>query len=137
MTVKKVLILSLIGLLIVTVTMAGIFFFMLNKNNNKEKKVEHFHYELGELYTNIKDSSRILKINITVEYTNKKLQEVLEAHRAKITNDILELLRNKTYKELIGQPGQQKARMDILSLVKKDINSEEISNIYFVEFIIQ
>lgn len=137
MTTKKVLILSLVGFLVVTLIMAGIFFFLINKKQNTAKKIEYFEYSLGELYTNIKDSNRILKIDITIEYTNNKLKETLERKNAKIKNSILELLRNKTYEDLSGQSGQQKARHDILEIVKKDTNSEEISNIYFVEFIIQ
>ncbi len=109
MTVKKVLILSLIGLIIATLIITGIIFFVLNSDGkNKDKKLTYYEYNLEEIYTNIKSSKSILKANITIEYTDDKLKAVLDNNKAKITNDILELLRNKTLKDLSGQEGQQK-----------------------------
>lgn len=138
MTLKKVLILSLIGLLAVAIIISLIFFFASNNEaENKESEKEYFIYKIDELYTNIKDSRNILKVNITVEYNNENLLEVLDKNNAKITNNILELLRNKTIDDLSGKTGQQTTRNDILSMIKGIVNSEEVSNIYFTEFIIQ
>ncbi|MDK2917396.1 MAG: flagellar protein FliL [Candidatus Petromonas sp.] len=138
MTVKKVLILSLIGLIIATLIITGIIFFVLNSDGkNKDKKLTYYEYNLEEIYTNIKSSKSILKANITIEYTDDKLKAVLDNNKAKITNDILELLRNKTLKDLSGQEGQQKTRNDILNKVRGILNTKDISNIYFTEFIIQ
>jgi flagellar FliL protein len=138
MTVKKVLILSLIGLIIATLIITGIIFFVLNSDGkNKNKKLTYYEYNLEEIYTNIKSSKSILKANITIEYTDDKLKAVLDNNKAKITNDILELLRNKTLKDLSGQEGQQKTRNDILNKVRGILNTKDISNIYFTEFIIQ
>lgn len=138
MTLKKVIFLSLIGLLIVAVVIGSLFFFVFNKNPKDQSAVkEYYIYEIGELYTNIKDSNSILKLNLSVEYNNKDLLQTFVTNNAKITNNILELLRNKTLDDLSGKTGQEAARNDILDLIKQIINSEDISNIYFTEFITQ
>lgn len=138
MTVKKVLLFSLIGLVIAAIVIGGIMFFVLRSKDNKaNKKIEYYQYTLSELYTNIKDSNRILKANITIEYTDENLQDILDKNKAKITNDILEYFRGKTFEELSGQNGQQNSRDGILSKVKEITTGDDISNVYFTEFIIQ
>lgn len=138
MTVKKVILLSLVGLLVLALIFTLVFFFVLNKKGeDKNQKVEHFEFKLDEMYTNIKDSNNILKINITVEYTDSKLVEALNKNNSKITNSILELLRNKTLEELSGREGQQNARKDIQDAIIEITKSNKISNVYFTEFIIQ
>ncbi len=141
MTIKKVLIYSLIGFIVFALIIGGIIFFVMNgkskESNSGDKPKEVFEYSLEELYTNIKDSNSILKTSISIEYTDKKLLEVFDKNKSKITNDILEFFRSKTLEELSGKDGQQSARNSILVIVKKTINSDAVSNIYFTEFIIQ
>jgi len=137
MTLKKILSLSLLGLVVAGLLISVFFFFVINRDSTDELNNEIFLYEFNELYTNIKDSKNILKASITIEYNNESLLESLDKNKAKITNDILELLRNKNLEDLSGKSGQQTARNDILHLVKQIINSEDITNIYFTEFIFQ
>ncbi|MCT4564067.1 MAG: flagellar basal body-associated FliL family protein [Maledivibacter sp.] len=138
MDLKKVLVLSLIGLLVLALIFTLVFFLVINKKGeSKEQKVEYFEFKLDEMYTNIKESNSILKINISIEYTDSQLAETLNKGKSRISNDILELLRNKTIKELSGKEGQQKARKDIQNKVAEIVRTNTISNIYFTEFIIQ
>ncbi|SHJ91583.1 flagellar basal body-associated FliL family protein [Paramaledivibacter caminithermalis] len=138
MSLKKVLILSLIGFLVLALIFTLVFFLVLNKKEaSKEQKVEYYKFKLDEMYTNIKESNNILKINITIEYTDSKLAEVLTKNKERITNDILELLRDKTIKDMSGEEGQQKARKDIQNKIVNIVESNAISNVYFTEFIIQ
>lgn len=138
MSLKKVLLLSLIGLVVLALIFTLIFVFVLNKKGeSKKEKVEYFQFELDEMYTNIKKSNNIMKINITVEYTDDRLAAVLNKQKARITNDILELLRNKTLEELSGKEGQRKARTDIKDKIVEIVESNNISNVYFTEFIVQ
>lgn len=137
MSLKKVLLLSLIGLIVLAIIFGLVFFFVLNKKDSVNKKVEYYEFKLDEMYTNIKENNSILKINIIIEYTDTKLAETLNKRKARIANDILELLRSKTLEELSGQDGQQNARKDIQNKVIEITNSKNISNIFFTEFIIQ
>lgn len=75
MSKKNVIILILILLLALTLgIIAGIFIFS-NDSNPKEKQVKIYPLTLEEMYCNIKDSRRILKIKVTIETTNKETYE--------------------------------------------------------------
>lgn len=138
MTVKKVILFSLIGLVVLALIFSLIFFFVSNrKAEGRDKKVEYMEFSLDPMYTNLKGSDNILKTSITIEYTNKKILETLNKSKIKITNSILELLRNKTSEELAGKEGLQEARKAVLNSVMEITQSKDISNIYFTEFIIQ
>ncbi len=141
MTVKKVLMYSLIGFVIFAIIISGIIFYVTNikfsQTNSNNNTIEQYEFSLDELYTNIKDSNRILKASISISYTDKNLLELLNKKQARITNDILEFFRSKSLEELSGKEGQQDARNNILTIVKEILNSENVSNIYFTEFIIQ
>ena len=137
MTSKKVLMISIVALLVLVILAGGIFFVVMRNKNAGEKEPTYYTHEIGEMYTNIKDSDSILKVNITLEYTDEDLAEALTAKHDKIFNGILELLRGKTREELNGAKGQQNARVDIRNLVREILKSEQISDVFFVEFIIQ
>ncbi len=136
MTVKKVVLLSLVGLLVLALIFSLVFL-LISRNNGGREKVEYYEFKLEEMYTNIKESDSILKINITVEYTDSELIETLNKSKAKISNDVLELLRSKTLEELSGKEGQQSTRKDVQQKIIEIAESSDVSNIYFTEFIIQ
>ena len=138
MTVKKVLIFSIIGLIITAIIFAGVFYFVASDKPDKEvEEVKTFTYTIGGLYSNLKDSKKILKINIVLETTDEKIHEKIDAEKSKINNNILELLRSKTEAELVGDTGQQSLRKEVLELTKAVFPSDKINNVYFIEFIIQ
>ncbi|NLJ99136.1 MAG: hypothetical protein GX320_07730 [Tissierellia bacterium] len=58
--------------LVVTIIIAiagiilGITFYRSNSNNSSKKKLETFNLTLQDMYCNIKDSKRIVKVKITI-----------------------------------------------------------------------
>ncbi|MBF8983087.1 flagellar basal body-associated FliL family protein [Lutibacter sp. B2] len=138
MTTKKIIIFSIIGFLVTGILLGGIFYFTTSKNSNdKPKEVETTLYSLGELYSNIKDNRRILKINIDIEISDEDVTPKLEKKKSEIINNILEILRSKEIAVLDGTEGQQALRKEIVSSIKKTVPSDGIMDVYFVEFIIQ
>ncbi|MBS3994163.1 MAG: flagellar basal body-associated FliL family protein [Alkaliphilus sp.] len=138
MTIKKVFLFSIIGFIIIALIAGGIFYFTVyRKSEPVAEEVITFTYSLGELYSNLKDSNRILKINIVLEITDEKFIENLDSERSKITNHILELLRSKNESQLSGNSGQENLRNEILKLVNSLLPSEKINDVFFVEFITQ
>jgi len=138
MTIKKAIFFSLIGLLLGILVFGGIFFFTAFQKPASDKKEEKLYtYPIGELYANINESRRILKANITVETKNEKIHQELEKNKSKIINNVLELIRSKTEDELAGNTGQQQLRKEILEIIRSIVPKETITNVYFVEFIIQ
>ncbi|MCT4618621.1 MAG: flagellar basal body-associated FliL family protein [Marinisporobacter sp.] len=138
MTTKKVILFSIIGF-IITALVVGIAFYMVayKKTDAKPKEIKTYTYSMGELYANVKESRKILKVNMDIEIINEKLNESLDNKRPKITNNVLELLRSKDENQLSGDKGQQSLRKEILKSIKQVIPSDEILDVYFVEFIIQ
>ncbi|HHY91207.1 MAG TPA: hypothetical protein GX503_06035 [Clostridiales bacterium] len=138
MTVKKAILFSLIGLVLGVLVFGGIFFFTAFHKPVADKKEEKIYtYSIGELYANVNESRRILKANIAVETKDEKIHEELDKNKSKIINNILELVRSKTEADLSGDTGQQQLRKEVLGIIHSIIPGETITNVYFVEFIIQ
>lgn len=139
MTVKKVFIYSIVGFIITVIIFTSVFYFASIKNEEADKEVqlETFTYSFGELYSNLKDSKRILKISIVLETFDEKLTKKLDSQKFKINNNILELLRSKTEEDLAGDVGQKSLRKEVLDSIKSILPSDKVSDVYFIEFIIQ
>lgn len=138
MTIKKAIFFSLIGLVLGILVFGGIFFFTAFQKPASDKKEEKIYtYSIGELYANINESRRILKVNITVETKDEKIHQALDKNKSKIINNILELIRSKTEEDLAGNAGQQLLQKEILEIIQSIGPTEKITNVYFIEFIIQ
>ena len=138
MTIKRVFLFSIIGFIITALIFGSIFYFAVYKKpQQKQKEVKTFTYSIGELYSNVKDNKRILKINIVLETNDEKINEKINNEKPKLTNYILELIRSKAESELSGDIGQQNLRKEVLKLTKSILPSDKINDVYFVEFIIQ
>ncbi|NLV88032.1 MAG: flagellar basal body-associated FliL family protein [Tissierellia bacterium] len=137
MSKKNVIILILILLLALTLgIIAGIFIFS-NDSNPKEKQVKIYPLTLEEMYCNIKDSRRILKIKVTIETTNKETYEEMSQKQFLIRDEINKIVRNSTEEELEGKEGQVNLQNSIKKNLINLFNDENITNIYFDDFIIQ
>lgn len=72
MTRNTILLVIIVLLFALTLgILAGIFIFS-NNSEVREKEVKTYPLTLEEMYCNIKDSRRIMKIKVTVETTSKK-----------------------------------------------------------------
>ena len=138
MTFKKVVLLSIIGFIITVLVLGGVFYFSVYKKPEQSvKEIKTYTYAIGDLYSNLKDSKKILKINIVFETTDEKITGQIDKEKPKLTNFVLELIRSKTESELLGDIGQQNLRKEVLKLAKSILPSDKVNDVYFVEFIIQ
>lgn len=112
---------------------------LLGNKEPKEPVITYSEYQLDEMYTNIKDPGKILKFQINVEYTNAELLPEMEKNKSKIINNIYEYFRNTDFETLNKTNGQERAREDIRDIIIEILGSdaETITNVYFVQFIIQ
>lgn len=121
---------------------AGIAAYLLFfSGNNQPKPVTYQEYELGELYTNIADDKKILKFNVVVEYSDKEetTMQKLDENKTKITNNIYEIFRRKTYDQTQSPSFQERTREEIREMIIEVLgtDAESITNVYFLQFIIQ
>lgn len=137
MSSKKILIIAII-ILIASLTLVAIFSFLYVKSKaDANKPKEKFYFDVGEMYSNVKDSTSIVKVDITIEVTDKELLKILEKKKFLINNQINEIIRSKTEKELEGSDGQVLLQKEITIKLAKLFNTEDITNIYFKELIVQ
>lgn len=137
MSTKKTIVIAvaaLIGIAIISGTVFGIY--TMNKNK-VEKPKEKLYYNIGSIFCNIKDSNRILKCDITIEFTDEELKTTLEQKNFLIKNKINEIVRSKTMDEIEGKEGQKNLQREITENANKIYDTNTITNIYFNELIVQ
>lgn len=114
-------------------------FMVLGSGGEKEPVVVYQEYQMEEMYTNIKDPGKILKFQLSVEYTNPELAAEFEKNKSKLVNNVYEYFRNTEYESLSKTNGQERAREDIRDIIVETmgVDAESITNVYFIQFIIQ
>ncbi len=115
---------------------AGIFIFS-NNSEVREKEVKTYPLTLEEMYCNIKDSRRIMKIKVTVETTSKKTFEEMNEKQFLIRDEVNKIVRNSTEEELEGKEGQINLQNKIKENLIELFSDQNITNVYFDDFIIQ
>jgi len=144
MSTKKVLIIAVVSFLIL-ITIVGVVFGILmlkNDKSGKEVPLDKKYFNVGEMYSNLKDSNRIVKIKMTIEITGQKLDEELvnqefESKKFLIKNEINQIIRNKTEKDVEGSNGQLTLQKEITGKLINLLDNTDISNVYFEELIVQ
>ncbi len=133
-----VILLILIILLAVVGIILGVMFYK-NKgvDNGAKKQMETFNLTLDDMYSNIKDSKKIVKLKVTVSINNESTYDTLSEKQFLIRDDINKIIRNKTEEELQGEEGQTKLQNEIKGSLIELFNDETITNVYFDDFIIQ
>lgn len=115
---------------------AGVLLFS-NKGQAKEKEIKTFPLTLNEMYCNIKDSKKIVKIQLTIESTSEKTIGKLGEKQFLIKDEVNKTIRNLTEEELQGKEGQINLQNTLLESFIELFDDHNITNIYFDEFIIQ
>lgn len=134
---STIIIIALLLALIIGIV-AGIF--LILRNGDKEEKVKEiptYTVACDDLYGNIKDSKKILKLNIVVETTDEKLQTTLNEKMFLVRDRANEIIVTKTEEELREEKGQtilkEQIKVDLMEIFETD----KIKNVYFNDFIIQ
>lgn len=136
---KKTLVIVIIILLIALIAgiIVGIFIFSNNSKENKIKEVKTYSITMDDLYCNIKDSKRILKVKVTLETTSEKTAENLTTKQFLVRDQVNKIIRGLTDEDLQGKEGQVKLQDEIKTNLVELFKDENIINIYFDDFIIQ
>lgn len=124
-------------LIIIFGIIIGIFVFSNNSDEKSFKKTKTYTTTLEDLYCNIKESKKILKIKITIETTNEKTYNNLFEKQFLIRDEANKIIRDLTEEELQGEEGQTNLQVMIKDSLIELFKDESITNIYFDDFIIQ
>ena len=135
---KKIII--IIAAVVVVLIGAGVAAFLLmSSGDKKEPEIVYSEYQMDEMYTNIKDPGKILKVQISIEYTNAEFITEFEKNKSRLVNNVYEYFRNTDYDTLSKTNGQERARDDLKDIFIETLgtDAETITNIYFIQFIVQ
>lgn len=135
---KKVIIIIAVAVVLAIVAGGGVAFFLL-KGSGEEKPKEVFYYSPGEYFvTNMKDSSSgLVKVTVTVGYTEKGAETEFTAKNAVIRNAIVFTLRSKTKEEMKSPDIEAKLSDEMKTRLNQELGIEHITKIYFSDFVIQ
>lgn len=138
MNKKMLIIIAAVVLVVIVGIVAAV---LLLGGEKKEKPIVYYEFTLGEEYSNLADqeSRKIVKYQITIEYTNEDFLAVLEANKTKIRNNIDEIMRATNSEDIEKTNGKQRLRDRIRNMVIEELESDEdtITNIYIQPFVIQ
>lgn len=116
------------------------FMYMQNTGNAAKANIQpqtYFYVLDGDLITNLKDANRYIKVNIELEFADKKVENELKEKNAVIRNAIISILRSQTANQVSGAEGQERMRKLILSKINEILQRGKIVNVYFDNFIVQ
>jgi flagellar FliL protein len=103
------------------------------------KKVQGHIYNMEPFIVNLADQNqpRYLKIRISLESKELKVNEEYEKRLPQLRDTILTILSSKSYKEIFDSEGKKKLRDEITSKINQLLSSFKMTTVYFTEFMIQ
>ena len=138
---KKLAIFSIAVFVVSVLVFATILYLVFFKApayaDSAPKKIDTYKYDLGDFSTNIGSSGRYFKGKIVIETTNKKTPKLIEQNVEPIRDHILSVLISQDVKTMMSENGIENIKKDISKKVAEIIGSDDISNVYFTDYIIQ
>jgi flagellar FliL protein len=103
------------------------------------KKSQGHIYNMEPFIANLADpnQSRYLKIRISLESKEIKVNEEYEKRLPQLRDMILTLLSSKSYKDISDSEGKNRLREEITSRLNQLLSSFQVKAVYFTEFMIQ
>lgn len=142
---KKIMIFAGIGLVVVIGIVVALYFFVFKDDGEKpEKKLEELLFTCEEQYTNIPtglegESDKILKVQMTIVYTDADFEELLSSRHAEIRDYLNGYFRDTTIETVNRKNGKERVKEEILeSLIEMfETDSDNFIKVLFPQFIIQ
>lgn len=97
---------------------------------------ETFSVTLDDMYCNVNDSKKILKIKITVQTSDKEKLPLIEAKQFVIRDEANKIIRNNSEKDLMGMEGMENLKRAIQKTLSASFSDDSIL-ITFDDFVIQ
>lgn len=139
---KKMMIFGGIGLVVVVAIVLVVVFVVLPGGEDKPKP--EIKFALEEMYTNVpvgdeEGSYKILKLQMTVIYTDEAYTEILTKRSDEIIDFINGYFRDKTLETINRKNGKERIKEEVteelIDLLETD--SDNIKSVIFPQFIIQ
>ncbi|WP_026476009.1 flagellar basal body-associated FliL family protein [Alkaliphilus transvaalensis] len=138
MDTKKLITYALIGFVFSGIFFGTIAYFAFFRNTESVNRVvKTYEYALEDFTTNLSSTRSHFRGSIIIETTNKRLVSKFEEKNTELRDGVIQTLIAKKPEDLLDQKGLDDLRDEIKELVIRVVNSDEITNIYFIDYIIQ
>jgi flagellar FliL protein len=160
---KKLIILLLLILLVIALIAGGTAFYFLKFKKKKQppkvvnatngtvikqpqlpqelKKLEKpgIFVPIGNFIVNLADTDvqRYVKVSITIEVINQKVQNEIQQYMPAIKDVIINILSSKYYKDIKTPEGREKLKIEMLKKINSLLPNGGVKAIYFTDFVIQ
>jgi flagellar protein FliL len=143
---KKTLLIIMIVFIILAGSSAGAYLYFhkpadqAGEVNKKVTAEESESLDMGEVVVNLSGSgsSHYLRVKIVLEHPkNKKLAEELKKKKHTVSDAIITTLRSKTFTEVSAANSAQALKNSIIEEINNNLESGEITGVYFTDFLVQ
>ena len=109
------------------------------KEKETEKKSQGYIYSMEPFIVNLADQGRprYLKIRISIESQEMKVNEEYGKRLPQLRDMILTVLSIKSYGEISDSEGKMKLREEIITKLNRLLRTFQVKTVYFTEFMIQ
>jgi len=109
------------------------------KEKAPEKKEQGHIYSMEPFVVNLADQgrARYLKIKMSIESQEIKVNEEYEKRLPQLRDTILTVLSGRTYGEIADSEGKKKLREEIILRLNQLLRGFQVKTVYFTEFMIQ
>lgn len=128
----------IIVLILVAAVGAVLYFTVFNKEDEEPVRPEDNYYSFvpGDYFiTNVKDSSRLLKVTVVLQLDSDKLEEKLKKEEYIIRDKILFYLRSLREEDILRDTIEEELRAALTPILNEALGFESIVNIYFNDFV--
>jgi flagellar protein FliL len=110
-------------------------------SQNVPPKIEPLGHllKMDDFVVNIiqKDTTRFLKIGITLETKDKESSERIKNRMPQIADAVLLLVGNKQFDQIKDLQGKLQLKADLLAQINSLIGKDEVTEIFFTGFVVQ
>jgi flagellar FliL protein len=144
----KLLIVAIALLIVATVGSAFATYLIFGRARTEEtgqaevtiKKAMGPTYDVGEFTLNLKSKTnqmRFIRTQIVLEANNAKTVSELQTRAPQVRDQLITLLRSRTMEELSSDGGMEQLRFDIIKAINGIISRGEITDVFFIDLILQ
>ena len=92
---------------------------------------------LETFIVNLQVKGSFLKTTIQLEFAEPQLPPTVESDIPKVRDAIIRILSSRSSADILTSEGKEKLREEIKNSVNESLGAEDVTQIYFTEFIIQ
>ncbi|RQD67764.1 MAG: flagellar basal body protein FliL [Tindallia sp. MSAO_Bac2] len=137
MELKKIIMIALVAFLITAIIVGGILYIFVFRSVDDDQPLPTYEHNLGEFSTNLGNQRSFFNGEIVVETTNRDLIQDFEEKNVVLRDRVIKTLISKTPEDVLTPDGQQDLRQELIDIVSEAVGSDEVTNVYFIDYIVQ